>query len=178
MIVERQITSKLDTSRYFARSVGRVHQFDRVTTMNLATSFTWHDSTGVRELREYFGNVILLFFWNTTSPWSAAVGKEIMQVKQILEDSDVVYIGITQKEVASDSANIWRVQHVVDDLGLDFPHVLGNSELGYAYGGIDVLPTIFVINRYGKIHSTLQGKQSAAQLEAALRKALAYEPIK
>src|SRR6476660_2953343 len=67
----RVITSPLDSSRSFARSVSLLKEFDRIATVNLATSFSWWDSTGaVRQLREHYGQVMAVYFWNDTQPWS------------------------------------------------------------------------------------------------------------
>lgn len=176
---DRVITSKLDTSRYFARNVSIVRGFDRVSTMNVATSFSWWDSNGVlRELNQNFGNVLVLYFWNTSSPLSMSTSQELLAAKQALKDSDVVFVGITLKEKSFDSTTVWHVQSIADSLGMTFQHVIGNSELSYSYSGIDVLPTVVIVNRYAKIHERLLGNQKSPAIIEAVRKALIYKPLR
>jgi peroxiredoxin len=176
---DRIITSKLDTSRYFARNVSALRGFDRMTTLDLSTNFSWWDSTGtVRDLRQSHGIVTVVYFWNTSSEWSRSTAANLSVALDRLRDSSVRYIGVLHAEGKSDSAAIWRVQKVVDSLGLNFQHVIGNNEFSYAYGGINVLPTTFVIARTGRIYQTLEGQRTQQQLEEAIRKTLSYTPGK
>jgi peroxiredoxin len=175
----RVVTSPLDTSRSFSRSVSLLKSFDRVTTSNFATSFTWWDNNGrTRELREYFGQVVVLYFWGTSSTWSLNTAKELLAAREVLKDSDVVYFGLVHGEVRPDSASIWRIQRMSDSLNMQFQHVIGNNEFSYAYGGINALPTIFVIARNGRVYQTLTGQQSQKKIEEAIRKTLIYTPTR
>jgi hypothetical protein len=174
----RIIERPLDTSRAFARTVSLLKEFDRIGTINLATSFTWWDSTGhVRELRENYGRVMVVYFWNDTQPWSIATEQQLRKARLALNDSDVYYVGILTGK-GKDSSSVWRAQHNLDSLGVDYQQVIGNSELNYAYGGINTMPTLFVVARNGKVYQTLEGQKPSSEIEAAIRKTLSYEPIK
>jgi hypothetical protein len=174
----RVITDPLDTSRSFARSVSLLKEFDRIGTINLATSFTWWDSTGaVRQLRENYGRVMAIYFWNDTQPWSINTEAQLQRAKLALKDSNVFFIGVLTGK-GKDSSAVWKAQRIIDSLGVDFQQVIGNSELNYAYGGINTMPTLFIVARNGKVHQTLEGQKTSGELEAAIRKTLAYEPIK
>jgi hypothetical protein len=174
----RVITGPLDTSRAFARTVSLLKQFDRVGTINLATSFMWWDSTGtVRELREHYGQVMAILFWNDTQPWSIVMENQLRKAKLALKDSNVYYVGILTGK-GRDSSAVWKAQRNIDSLGVDYQQIIGNSELNYAYGGINTMPTLFVIARNGKVHQTLEGQRAASEIEAAIRKTLSFVPIK
>jgi hypothetical protein len=174
----RIINSPLDTSRSFARSVSLLGTFDRIGTINLATSFTWWDSTGsVRQLRENYGRVMAISFWNDAQPWSINTIKHLQQAKLSLQDSDVFYLGVLTGK-GKDSTTIWKAQRTIDSLGIDFQQVIGNNELNYAYGGINTMPTVFIVARNGKVHQTLEGQKSSKDLESAIRKTLEYEPVR
>lgn len=174
----RIINGPLDTSRSFARTVSLLKEFDRIGTINLATSFNWWDSTGaVRQLRENYGRVMVIYFWNDTQPWSINTEKQLQKAKLALQDSDVFYLGVLTGK-GKDSSAVWKAQRIIDSLGVDFQQVIGNSELNYAYGGINTMPTLFLVARNGKVHQTLEGQKTSGELEAAIRKTLAYEPIK
>lgn len=172
------MTNPLDTSTGFARSVSLLKEFDRIATMNLATSFSWWDSTGnIHQLSESYGRVMAIYFWNDTQPWSVNTAIELLRAKAALKDSDVVYVGVLVGK-GKDSSAVWKAQRILDSIGVSFQQVIGNSELNYAYGGINTMPTLFVINRNGKVHQKLEGQQTSAQFEAALRKALSYVPLR
>jgi hypothetical protein len=146
--------------------------------MNLATSFSWWDSTGnLHQLSESYGRVMAVYFWNDTQPWSVNTAKELLKAKATLKDSDIVYVGVLVGK-GRDSSTVWKAQHIVDSLDVRFQQVIGNSELNYAYGGINTMPTLFVINRNGKVHQRLEGLQTSAQFETALKKTLSYVPIR
>lgn len=149
-----------------------------MATINLATSFSWWDSTGaMRQLRENYGRVMAIYFWNDTQPWSINTEKQLQKAKLALQDSDVFFIGVLTGK-GKDSSAVWKAQHIIDSLGVDFQQVIGNSELNYAYGGINTMPTLFIVARNGKVHQTLEGQKTSGELESAIRKTLAYEPIK
>ena len=174
----RLVTNPLDTSRSFARSVSLLKEFDRIGTINLATSFSWWDSTGaVRQLRENYGRVMAIYFWNDTQPWSINTESQLQKAKLALKDSYVFYVGVLTGK-GKDSSAVWKAQKIIDSLGVDFQQVIGNSELNYAYGGINTMPTLFIVARNGKVHQTLEGQKTSGELEAAIRKTLSYEPIK
>ncbi len=174
----RIINGPLDTSRSFARSVSLLGEFDRIGTINLATSFTWWDSTGaVRQLRENYGRVMAIYFWNDSQPWSVNTVKQLQQARLAMQDSDVFYLGVLTGK-GKDSSAVWKSQRTCDSLGVDFQQVLGNNELNYAYGGINTMPTLFIVARNGKVHQTLEGQKTRKDFESAIKKTLEYEPIK
>jgi hypothetical protein len=174
----RIINSPLDSSRSFARTVSLLKEFDRIGTINLATSFTWWDSSGsVRQLREHYGQVMAIYFWNDTQPWSVNTEKQLEKAKLAVQDSDVFFLGVLTGK-GRDSSAVWKAQRNIDSLGVSFQQVIGNSELNYAYGGINTMPTLFLVARNGKVHQTIEGQKTSGDIEAAIRKTLNYVPIK
>lgn len=129
-------------------------------------------------MRENYGRVIALYFWSPSSSWSLNTVKELLAARETLKDSDVVYLGVVYGEVKPDSASVWRIQRMADSLGLDFPQIIGNNEFGYAYGGINAMPTIFVVSRNGRVYQTLEGQQTSKRIEEAIRKTLSYTPLR
>jgi len=174
----RVVLNPLDTSTHFARSVSMLEDINRIGTMNLATSFSWWDSTGrKRELNENWGRVMAIYFWNDTQPWSVNTMGQLIRAKAALRDSDIVFVGVLTGK-GKDSSAVWKAQRSVDSLGVDFQQVIGNSELNYAYGGINTTPTLFIVARNGKVHQTIEGQQTSSIFESALRKTLSYTPGK
>lgn len=128
-------------------------------------------------MSENYGTVMAILFWNPSQSWSVKTATELLKAKAALHDSAVVYLGVTMGG-ARDSSAVWGTQRIADSLGIAFQQIIGNSELGYAYGGINAVPTLFMVAKTGKVYQTLEGAQSAAQIEAAIRKTLSYLPIR
>ena len=56
--------------------------------------------------------------------------------------------------------------------GINYPVVIGNTQVSAAYGGMQALPTAFLIGRDGRILETFVGDRAKADFERAIRSAL------
>jgi len=93
----------------------------------------------------YKGKVVLLNFWAT---WCGPCRAEIpglIELQTVYKDS-LQIIGMT---VDVDDENELRA--VVKDESINYPVLIAPPEVRMAYGGITALPTVFVINREGKV---------------------------
>lgn len=96
-------------------------------------------------LDAYKGKVILLNFWAT---WCGPCRAEIpglIELQTVYKDS-LQIIGMTV-DVDDES----ELRAVVKDESINYPIVIAPPEVRMAYGGITALPTVFVINREGKV---------------------------
>jgi thioredoxin-like negative regulator of GroEL len=55
---------------------------------------------------------------------------------------------------------------------ITYPVVVGDRKVVYDYGGIDAIPTTFIVNRDGDVVSGHRGLLPKAQLEKMLREVL------
>jgi cytochrome c biogenesis protein CcmG/thiol:disulfide interchange protein DsbE len=114
-----------------------------------APPFTLKDSSGESvQLAKYKGKVVLLDFWAT---WCAPCKVEIpwfMEFQQQFKDRGFEVVGVSMDEDG------WSVvKPYIEQLKINYRILLGNDEVGQLYGGVDSLPTTFLIDRQGKIAS-------------------------
>ncbi len=55
---------------------------------------------------------------------------------------------------------------------MNYPVLLGNDEIAKRYGGIDGIPTTFIIDRKGNIVNRFEGFRSRGDFEAEIEKLL------
>ncbi len=95
-------------------------------------------------LSSFKGKVVILDFWATWCPPCRAEIPGFVEIYNKYKDAGLVIIGI-----AMDSEN--KVRSFVKSNKVTYPVVLGNGQLANLYGGIEGIPTTFVIDKNGKI---------------------------
>jgi thiol-disulfide isomerase/thioredoxin len=113
------------------------------------------------------GKGVLLNFWATwcgpckiEMPWFVELQKEYGSQ------------GLQIVGVAMDDSSTQDIQTFVKEMGVNYPVLLGKEAVGQAYGGVDVLPTTFFIDRDGKIVAREFGLQSRSLFVDNIKKAL------
>lgn len=110
------------------------------------------------------GKVVFVDFWATWCGPCRATIPELAQLTRAFPD-DVVVIGVS-KEPAS------TVTSFIEGKDIPYPCVAGPLPgMPYQFRTVRSIPTIFVIDREGRIASTLVGRHSFSQLSAAFRAA-------
>jgi len=97
---------------------------------------------------DFRGHVLIVDFWAT---WCGACRLEIpgfVDLKKQYGDKGLTVIGVSLDEQGADV-----VAKFVKRFGVNYPIVIGNEKVADAYGGIDVIPTTFVIDRQGRVVS-------------------------
>ncbi|MEP7367016.1 MAG: TlpA disulfide reductase family protein [Acidobacteriota bacterium] len=124
---------------------------------NAAPTFTVKDSQGKSfNLADYKGKVVLLNFWAT---WCGPCKLEIpwfVEFEKNYRDRGFAVLGISMDEEG------WEVvKPYVDRTKVNYRMAIGNDMMAQQYGGVESLPTSFLIDRDGKIaavHIGLVGK--------------------
>jgi peroxiredoxin len=134
-------------------------------TAQLAPSWELQDVDGktVRSA-DFAGKVIVLDFWAT---WCPPCRGEIPGF--IALQNKYAAQGFTVVGVSVDEAGLKTVKGFVEKKGINYPVVLTDSKIVEAYGGIDGLPTTFIIDRGGHIVKQHLGFTAQAEIENEIK---------
>src|SRR5689334_11535531 len=126
-----------------------------------APEFTLKDADGKTvRLSDYKGKVVLLDFWAT---WCGPCKIEIPWLKEFqrkFRDRGFEIIGVSMDDEG------WQVvKPFVAELGINYRVVIGDDAIAQLYGGVEALPTTFVIDREGKIAAVHVGLTGKGEIE-------------
>jgi thiol-disulfide isomerase/thioredoxin len=134
-----------------------------------APDFTLESLDGKNiQLSGYKGQAVLLNFWATwcgpckiEMPWFVELQKEYGPQ------------GLQIVGVAMDDASKEDIAKFAKEMDINYPILIGKEAVGNDYGGVNVLPTTFFIDRDGKIVAREFGLQSRSLFVDNIKKSLA-----
>jgi peroxiredoxin len=134
-----------------------------------APDFTLADAKGAPvKLSDYQGKVVLLNFWAT---WCGPCKVEIpwfVEFEKKYKDRGFAMLGVSMDEDGWKAVKLFASQERIN-----YPLLIGNDRVAQLYGGIDSLPSTFLIDRKGRIASIHLGIVSKSDYEAEILKLIA-----
>jgi peroxiredoxin len=134
----------------------------------LAPDFELKDANGhTVKLSDYRGKVVLLDFWAT---WCGPCKIEIpwfQEFERQNKDKGFAVIG-----VAMDDEGWEVVKPFAQHVGINYRLVIGSDTIAESYGGIEALPTTFLIDREGRIASVHVGLSAKRDFEDGIKELL------
>ncbi len=131
-----------------------------------APDFALEDLDGnIVKLSDYRGKVVFLNFWATwCPPCRAEIPYFIELIEQYGKDGFVV-LGVDL-----DPRDFSKVPAFVSQQGMNYPVLYDTKGVSGMYGGIQSIPTTFVINRDGKVVEQIVGSRPKNVFESIIKK--------
>lgn len=134
--------------------------------------FTWEENGKTITFSEYTKNkVVLINFWGT---WCPPCRKEIPDIITLYNDyknKDLVVVGIALER--DPSTAVQKVKDYAEKNGINYINFADTKqELAMAYGGIQAVPTTFIVDKYGSITETIVGMRDKSYFENSVKNAM------
>ncbi|WP_026507887.1 redoxin domain-containing protein [Butyrivibrio sp. MC2013] len=139
-----------------------------------APDFTLTDQYGeTHSLSDYKGKIVFMNFWAT---WCPPCREELPYIQELyeeyasLEDSDVVFLGVTFPDLGSETS-VSGVTEFMDENGYSFPVLMDTEHELMAPYYITSFPTTFIIDPDGKVLGYIPGGMTKDIMEDVIAQA-------
>ncbi|HXH50431.1 MAG TPA: TlpA disulfide reductase family protein [Terriglobia bacterium] len=119
------------------------------------------------------GKVALLYVWFTGCPPCMKEAPELARLQQEFGAKGFEVVGANADDLLGLGISDEAHQKYAEKEGITFPIVRWTKESNQAYGSISIYPTLFLIDRQGRISGHWVGFTSPATLSEAIKKAIA-----
>jgi peroxiredoxin len=131
-----------------------------------APAFTLTDLDGKSvSLADFRGKVVVLDFWATWCPPCKREIPDFIDLQKEYGSQGVQIVGIALDEPD-------KVQAFARQNGMNYTVLLGSDEVSKRYGGIEGIPTTFIIDKSGNIVNKFEGFRPQQVFETEIKKLL------
>lgn len=123
----------------------------------MSVDFSWNENGQRKTFYELIkGKVVLLNFWGTWCPPCRKEIPDLIKINDELKDKDFIMIGIALERDVTTALK--KVESFAKSQKMDYYQFVDETrEIVEAYGGINAVPTTFIIDKKGKIVETIVG---------------------
>jgi peroxiredoxin len=114
-------------------------------------------------LSQYRGKVVLLNFFTFFCGPCRQEMPHLNQMEQELKGQGFQTLGIALASTPE------QLQQLISQLGLNYPVLEGNDSVSKAYGGIELVPVTFIIDRQGNIAHKILGARGKEEFEKLIK---------
>ncbi|MDF1527038.1 MAG: TlpA disulfide reductase family protein [bacterium] len=118
-------------------------------------------------ISDYRGKVVLVDFWATWCPPCLEMIPILSRLHKKYSDKGLVVLG-----VSLDNEGLEMLGTFVHEKMIPYKIVMGDKKIGSAFGGVSSIPTLYMVDRNGRLVRKLTGYHSYAQLEEQVKKYL------
>lgn len=123
-------------------------------------------------LESLHGQVVLVNFWAT---WCPPCRVEMPGFQKIWEKKRAE--GFTIVGISTDAVGSAAVAGFLRERGITYPVAMATGRVVESFGGVNTLPTSFLIDREGRIRNEVRGIFASLTLEHAIDHLLAESPV-
>lgn len=120
------------------------------------------------KLSDYRNKVVLIDFWATWCPPCRKSIPDLIELKKEFAHDGFEILGISLDQDESKP----QILPLMKQMGINYPVLFGNSQITELYGGVQYIPTTFLINKEGKIVATFNGLVPKETLANKIKDAL------
>ncbi len=100
---------------------------------------------------DFKGKVVLVNFWATWCPYCKTEVPALVQLQSKYGWAGLQIVGIAVQDTEA------KVKSFASANGVNYPVTMGDDSMKAIYGGVDGLPTCFLVGRDGRIHQKIVG---------------------
>lgn len=113
---------------------------------------------------DFKDKVVILDFWATWCPPCRAEIPGFVELQKKYQAQGLRIVGVSVDQASADT-----VKSFVQKSGINYPVVLADTNVVAAFGGIDGLPTTFIIDRGGRIIKRHLGFTETSEMESEIK---------
>jgi thiol-disulfide isomerase/thioredoxin len=117
----------------------------------------------VVSFEQFKGKVVVVDFWATWCPPCRAEIPGYIELVRKHEQAGLVIVGISLDQTGSEVVKAFAAK-----MGINYPLVMGDEGVVSAFGGMEGIPTTFLIDRTGQIRDRKDGAAATADYEKKL----------